>query len=345
MSIINSVRETVLSVLNKNNYGYITPSDFNLYAKQAQLDIFEDYFYQYNFQVTKENARQSGTGLADIKKLYEEAIDIFSEQDFLQPVYINGASEVLTSPSATSTYSAPTTATTGSNYYLINKVILLTEYLVANGTNTTVFLNELVDSTANFFASGVQPGDVVVNLNTGKVATVRFLNTSATTTLILDKDIFGVAPEEYTILSLRNGLNECEKVTSKKITQLNMSNLTKPTELFPAFSQDGVTLQVYPQNFQWGANVINSGLTSAGRILCQYIRYPKDPKWTYAQLIGGEPSFNPSDALYQDFEIPEDDEPTLVNKILQYAGMSIREVQAVQFGQSMEMRETQNEKE
>ena len=45
MSIINSVRETVLSVLNKNNYGYITPSDFNLYAKQAQLDIFEDYFY------------------------------------------------------------------------------------------------------------------------------------------------------------------------------------------------------------------------------------------------------------------------------------------------------------
>ena len=60
--MINSVRNTVLAILNKNNYGYISPQDFNLYAKQAQLDLFEDYFYQYNYQVNKENARQSGTG-------------------------------------------------------------------------------------------------------------------------------------------------------------------------------------------------------------------------------------------------------------------------------------------
>ncbi len=344
MSIINSVRETVLSVLNKNNYGYITPSDFNLYAKQAQLDIFEDYFYQYNYQVTQENARQSGIGLADIKQIYQDAIEIFSEQEFLVPVYLNGASEVIVSPSATSTYSAPTTATTGSDYYLINKVLLLTRYLVDNSTNTLSFTQELVDNTKNFFALGVQPGDVVVNLDTGDTANVRYLNPSATDTLTLDSNIFPNAGAEYTILTTMQGVNECEKVTNKKITQLNMSNLTKPTELFPAYSQNGEVIQIYPQNFQWGAGVINSGLTSAGRILCQYIRYPKDPKWTYAQLVGGEPSFNQSDALYQDFEIPLEDEPTLVNKILQYAGMSIREIEAIQFGQSMEMRETQNEK-
>ena len=55
--MIDSVRKTVLSILNKNNYGYISPADFNLYAKQAQLDIFDDYFYDYNYQVNKENAR------------------------------------------------------------------------------------------------------------------------------------------------------------------------------------------------------------------------------------------------------------------------------------------------
>jgi len=344
MSIINSVRETVLSVLNKNNYGYITPSDFNLYAKQAQLDIFEDYFYQYNYQITKENARQSGVGLADIKKVYDEAINIFSEQESLAPVYLNGANEVIISPSATSTYSVPTTATTGSNYYLINKVLLLTRYLVANSTNTLASVNELVDNTQNFFNSGVQPGDVVVNLSTGQTTNVRYLNPSNTNTLILESDIFPNAGDSYTILSTRQGVNECEKVTNKKITQLNMSNLTKPTELFPAYSQNGEIIQVYPENFQWGANVINSGETTAGRILCQYIRYPKDPKWTYANLVGGEPSFNQSDALYQDFELPLEDEPTLVNKILQYAGMSIREVQAIQFGQSMDIREEQNQK-
>ena len=44
LQMINSVRNTVLAILNKNNYGYIAPNDFNLYAKQAQLDLFEDYF-------------------------------------------------------------------------------------------------------------------------------------------------------------------------------------------------------------------------------------------------------------------------------------------------------------
>lgn len=62
MSLINTVRATVLSIANKNNFGYITPADFNLYAKQAQLDIFEDYFYQYNSQIVKQNARVSGSG-------------------------------------------------------------------------------------------------------------------------------------------------------------------------------------------------------------------------------------------------------------------------------------------
>ena len=76
--MINSVRNTVLAILNKNNYGYISPSDFNLFAKQAQLDIFDEYFISYNNQINKENARVSGTGYADINKGYEEVIDTFS---------------------------------------------------------------------------------------------------------------------------------------------------------------------------------------------------------------------------------------------------------------------------
>ena len=46
--MINEIRNTVLAIANKNNYGYISPQDFNLYCEQAQLDLFEDYFYQYN---------------------------------------------------------------------------------------------------------------------------------------------------------------------------------------------------------------------------------------------------------------------------------------------------------
>ena len=87
--MINDIRNTVLAVLNKNNYGYISPQDFNLYAQQAQMDLFEDYFYAYNYQVNKENQRTSGTGYADIKKGYVEVIDFFSVTSPLSQVGAN----------------------------------------------------------------------------------------------------------------------------------------------------------------------------------------------------------------------------------------------------------------
>jgi len=291
----------------------------------------------------KENARASGVGYADLKKGYEEAINIFSEQSFLVPVYANGASQTLALPSASASYSVPSTATTGSDYYLINKVLLLTKYLVVQSTNTLslVAASSMKDSTLNFSIIGVKPGDVVVNKTTSKVASVLFVDQADPSLLYLDANIFTAVGDSYCILSLSRGVNECEKVTNKKITQLNMSNLTKPTELFPAYSNSSTVIQVFPQDIQVG---VNQGQTSLGRVLCQYIRYPKNPKWTYASLVGGTPAFNPSSPLYQDFELPLDDEPSLVNKILQYAGMSIRETEVAQFGQVLETTDNQNEK-
>tara|TARA_B110000503_G_scaffold49425_1_gene80312 strand:- start:10635 stop:11333 length:699 start_codon:yes stop_codon:yes gene_type:complete len=99
--MINSVRNTVLAVANKQNFGYISPSDFNLYAKQAQLEIFEEYFYRYAQWLAKQNSRLSGSDYADIAQNLEETIDKFSKvspltfvsgDDFLFPpdgYYIN----------------------------------------------------------------------------------------------------------------------------------------------------------------------------------------------------------------------------------------------------------------
>jgi len=84
--MIDSVRQSVQAIANKNNRGYITPSDFNLYAKLAQLDIFEDYFSDVNSFVNKKNARLftvgqdrgMNSGFGDLQKSYEEEIDAFS---------------------------------------------------------------------------------------------------------------------------------------------------------------------------------------------------------------------------------------------------------------------------
>jgi hypothetical protein len=312
--MINSVRNTVLSILNKNNYGYISPSDFNLFAKQAQLDIFDEYFYQYNYQIQKENARQSGTGYADIKRSYEEVIEFFSETKYLTHNVDN-------------TFYLPAQLYTGDDYYLINKVLGF-ETTVTSGTSTAVVASTLVDSSADFISDGVQVGDIVFNLRP-VAPTFATVTTVGGVSLGLSSDIFTINASAYIIFKPKQ--NELEKVTQGKITMLNNSMLTAPNRLFPAYTQEGNLLTAYPSSLTEG-------------ILCQYIRYPKDPKWTYVTLTNGEPIFDSSQADFQDFELAIDDQVDLVNKILQYAGMSIREIQAVQFGKAEEQMNDQQEK-
>ena len=121
---------------------------------------------------------------------------------------------------------------------------------------------------------------------------------------------------------------QAEKVNHSKITLLNTSNLTSPTEQYPAYTQEGGILTIYPATI----NLPNE-------VEAQYFRYPKDPKWTYITLANGEPVFDQSQPDYQDFEIPAEEEYKLVMKILQYAGVEIREMTPVQFGVAQEQHE------
>ena len=45
---INTVYQRVLTIANKEQRGYITPQEFNILANQAQMDLFEQYFYDVN---------------------------------------------------------------------------------------------------------------------------------------------------------------------------------------------------------------------------------------------------------------------------------------------------------
>jgi len=85
MVSINDVRETVLAICNKNNYGYISPDDFNLYAKQAQLEIFNEYMSKYNYYTNLENNHTSGSDLADLAESARESIEVFITGSTLIP--------------------------------------------------------------------------------------------------------------------------------------------------------------------------------------------------------------------------------------------------------------------
>jgi hypothetical protein len=311
--MINSVRNTVLSVLNKNNYGYLSPSDFNLFAKQAQLEIYEEYFSGYNDKINQENVRTSGTGYANTRRQIEEVIEGFSSTNFLY----NFSGNIFFSPSLT---------TTGDQYFMINKVLCYPTIL-DTGTNTSVVANQLVDSTALFTTLGISAGDIVVNTTTN--ATARVVSVSSNTVIILTANIFTVTPRNYAIID-SSLFKEADKVTLSKISMLLNSNLTSPSTLFPAFTQEGDKLSVYP-----------TSLATTGQVQAQYFRLPKDPKWTYITLASGEPVFDQSQPDYQDFELAYEDEYKLVAKILEYAGMSIRETEVVQFGMTQEQMQQQ----
>ena len=73
---IDTVYQRVLGILNKEQRGYITPQEFNLMANQAQLDIFEQYFYDLN-QFTR--IGRISNEYADIISNIEEKISLFEK--------------------------------------------------------------------------------------------------------------------------------------------------------------------------------------------------------------------------------------------------------------------------
>jgi hypothetical protein len=72
---VDTVYQTVLALANKEQRGYITPQEFNLFANQAQVEIFEQYFYDLN---QFKRGRGSDDNESDMVSLLEDKIAIFS---------------------------------------------------------------------------------------------------------------------------------------------------------------------------------------------------------------------------------------------------------------------------
>ena len=76
---IDTVYQRVLSIANKEQRGYITPQEFNLLANQAQLEIFEQYFYDLNQFIRLPG---NDTRHADMVTTLEEKIAIFEKENY-----------------------------------------------------------------------------------------------------------------------------------------------------------------------------------------------------------------------------------------------------------------------
>ena len=81
---INRVYQKVLAIANKEQRGYITPQEFNLFADQAQMEIFEQYFYDLDQakRVPGSDAQGSPVDFIEQKiapfQKYDKAVDGFN---------------------------------------------------------------------------------------------------------------------------------------------------------------------------------------------------------------------------------------------------------------------------
>ena len=81
---VNTVYQTVLFILNKEQRGYMTPAEFSSIATQVQLEIFDKYFEDLNLFLRQQTNESE---YANRVKTVEEKISIFEEQQTLETPY------------------------------------------------------------------------------------------------------------------------------------------------------------------------------------------------------------------------------------------------------------------
>jgi len=238
---VDKVYQKVLALANKEQRGYITPQEFNLFADHAQMDIFEQYFYDLE---QRQRAPGNELDYADMVTNLEEKISMFE----------------------------------------IN--------------NQTV---------------GVQ--------TTGEV----YLSSDLS-------DLYRLGVVQATYLGKPTRI--AEQVQLNEISKYENSPLGMWTESRPIYSKFSTTntpvvIKIHPT--PQSASV-------------SYAKKPKKPNWTY--LISGSKNalYNPSATDHQDFELHSSEEGNLVIKILQLAGISIKDLQLTGVAAQEEMKGIQQEK-
>ena len=126
------------------------------------------------------------------------------------------------------------------------------------------------------------------------------------------------------------GTTTCEQVNAKDIVAINGSPLTRPTEKRPVYVLKDNKIYIYPNSI-------------TDDIIVNYIKKPKNAVWTYL-VIGSEAVYNSSADDHQDFELHESEETKLVIKILQLAGVTLKDALLYQVAEAEDNKNIQQEK-
>ncbi len=315
---VNTVYTTVLSILNKEQRGYITPDEFNKLATQVQLDIFENYFEDLNQQLrvpqtdnTYANRQKNVDNLISIFKtigkttiVYKGAIVNFNVDDFgtlFTPGNYDGAQGSNTSATFT-----------------VNSVD-------ANGSITNISLN-FPDSGGKGYTSSstltlTSPGG-------GDNAIINIDSTNAEDYFLPPSDVHRIGSVIY------NETKELQRIQRDELLHLNLSKYTKPSDTYPVYlyeqSTSGVNglvtgqphIYVYPKT-------IYTELNANAMFNVSYIRKPNNVQWGFNvnQTLGNY-VYDQSNSIQ--FELDSTEQTEVILRTLAYSGVVIKDPQIVQ---------------
>jgi hypothetical protein len=160
----------------------------------------------------------------------------------------------------------------------------------------------------------------------------------------------GTLPNYYRLGELyykhRGGYVEIEKINQNDIHHIQNSPLTAPSEARPVYvrvpqttptGQTGTTLNGIPRNTT--VQIYPQTITS--NVYCNYIAYPSTVSWGYT-LVDEQALYNANTT--QHFELHPSEETELVIKILQLAGILIKDPNLYQMASQENQINSQQEK-
>lgn len=83
--MIDQAFQTVQSMLNKEQLGYLAPIDYNLFAKRAQRNLYNKYLNDLKLTVRKKNWMLDGKDFADASEHLQQYIEHYSFEANISP--------------------------------------------------------------------------------------------------------------------------------------------------------------------------------------------------------------------------------------------------------------------
>tara|TARA_R110001592_G_scaffold247440_1_gene509539 strand:+ start:34 stop:972 length:939 start_codon:yes stop_codon:yes gene_type:complete len=307
---VDTVYQRVLAIANKEQRGFVTPQEFNLFANQVQMEIFEQYFYdagQFNRMPRDETPR------ADVVHLLEEKISIFRRRH--KPVEIGNVYGDGTLP---------------TNVYRLDNL------LTYNTNDSTRIIEEITEDEL------VTYGDSPL----AKPTTQRpvYLRVNATQVKIYP---YGDGTNGAAVYFTQSG---AVLSNSTSINLTNVGDNYSSIKVGQTVIQGSIPLGATVTAINGQTLTISSAATSGGTVVltfasgdikCNYITKPATVNWGYTE-INGTPLYNSSSST--DFELHPAEEPTIVYKILALSGISIKDQGLYQMAAQEDIKKTQQEK-